>query len=435
LGEKLNGRKQFRLRIEKLVYGGKGLGRFNGRIVFVPQVAPGDLVVVEEVSRKSGFSEARLVKVLESSEHRVEPLCPYFGKCGGCDWQHIDYKEQVEAKRLIVEENLQKIGKIRSPRIDEVVPSPSPWNYRNRAQIKVRDGKVGFFGKSSHQLVEVERCPLLKKDLEGIFPRLKELLRELPTEPYEFHLYSSSKGEVLLKIVYQGRFKRIDLSLEQVKEILKLNLVGYGIYKVANGGYPERIKFFGRDFTYEKVGKFKFRVSADSFFQVNIFQVENLITRVSKAATEAQFMLAGDLYCGVGTFTIPVGRYVHRAFGVESNFWAVSDALYNKDINGLRNIQFFCREAEEGLKIVEDYSPDLVVVDPPRSGLSGKVVKALARLPRLRKIVYVSCNPSTLARDLALFHKFGVNLERAKVLDMFPQTYHVETVAYLRKVR
>ncbi|WP_456455908.1 class I SAM-dependent RNA methyltransferase [Thermovibrio sp.] len=428
-------RKQFKLRIEKLVYGGKGLGRVNGRIVFVPYVAPGDLVVAEETARKSGFSEAKVVKVLESSKYRVKPICPYFGRCGGCDWQHIDYEQQLNAKRLIVEENLQKIGKIRNPRIDEVVPSPSPWNYRNRAQVKVKDGKVGFFGKNSHQLVEVDRCPLLKKDLEGIFPKLKELLRELPTEPYEFHIYSSSKDEVLLKIVYQGRFKRIELSLDRVREILGLNLIGYGIYKISNGGYPERVKFFGRDFTYEKVGKFKFRVSADSFFQVNLFQVENLIARVSRAATEAQFMLAGDLYCGVGTFTIPVGRYVHRAFGIESNFWAVSDALYNKDINGLRNVQFFCREAEEGLKIVEDFSPDLVVVDPPRSGLSGKVVKTLARLPRLRRIVYVSCNPSTLARDLALFHKFGVNLERAKVLDMFPQTYHVETVAYLRKVR
>ncbi len=428
-------RKQFKLRIEKLVYGGKGLGRVNGRIVFVPYVAPGDLVVAEETARKSGFSEAKVVRVLESSKYRVKPICPYFGRCGGCDWQHIDYEQQLNAKRLIVEENLQKIGKIRNPRIDEVVPSPSPWNYRNRAQVKVKDGKVGFFGKNSHQLVEVDRCPLLKKDLEGIFPKLKELLRELPTEPYEFHIYSSSKDEVLLKIVYQGRFKRIELSLDRVREILGLNLIGYGIYKISNGGYPERVKFFGRDFTYEKVGKFKFRVSADSFFQVNLFQVENLIKRVSKAATEAQFMLAGDLYCGVGTFTIPVGRYVHRAFGIESNFWAVSDALYNKDINGLRNVQFFCREAEEGLKIVEDFSPDLVVVDPPRSGLSGKVVKTLARLPRLRRIVYVSCNPSTLARDLALFHKFGVNLERAKVLDMFPQTYHVETVAYLRKVR
>jgi len=431
----LTERKLFKVKIEKLVYGGKGLGRVNGRIVFVPHVAPGDLVVAEETARKSGFSEAKVVKVLESSKYRVKPICPYFGRCGGCDWQHIDYEQQVKAKRLIVEENLQKIGKIRNPRIDEVIPSPSPWNYRNRAQIKVKDGKVGFFGKNSHQLVEVDKCPLLKKDLEGIFPKMKEFLKELPTEPYEFHIYSSNKDEVLLKIVYQGRFKRVELSLDRVREILGLNLIGYGIYKVSSGGYPERVKFFGRDFTYERVGKFKFRVSADSFFQVNLFQVENLITRVSKAATEAQFMLAGDLYCGVGTFTIPVGRYVHRAFGIESNFWAVSDALYNKDINGLRNVQFFCREAEDGLKIVEDFSPDLVIVDPPRSGLSGKVVKTLARLPRLKKIVYVSCNPSTLARDLALFHKFGVNLERAKVLDMFPQTYHVETVAYLRKVR
>jgi 23S rRNA (uracil1939-C5)-methyltransferase len=150
---------------------------------------------------------------------------------------------------------------------------------------------------------------------------------------------------------------------------------------------------------------------------------------------EYQYMLAGDLYCGVGTLTIPVGRYVHRAFGIESNFSAISDALYNKDINGLRNINFYCRETEEGIDIVKNYSPDFIVVDPPRSGLSQRVVKELANLPRLKKIVYVSCNPSTLARDIALFHQYGINMERAKLIDMFPQTYHVETIAFLRKVR
>ncbi len=427
--------KQFKLRIEKLVHGGKGLGRLNGKAVFVPQVAPGDLIIAEETARKSGYSEAKVVKILERGRGRVKPKCPYFGRCGGCDWQHLRYSEQVRAKRIIVEENLQKIGKIKKPNVDEVIPSPSPWNYRNRAQIKVKAGKVGFYAKGSHFVIDIERCPLLKEDIEGIFPKLKELLRELPTPPQEFHIYSSGKDEVLLKIVYGGRFKGFELPLERVREILKVNLIGYGIYKVGKEGYPERIEFFGRDFTYESVGKFKFRVSADSFFQINRFQVGNLIEKVARVAMEHQYMLAGDLYCGVGTLTIPVGRYVHRAFGVESNFWAVSDALYNKDINGLRNIQFFCRETEEAIKILKEYNPDLVIVDPPRSGLNERIIKTLSGLSRFKKIVYVSCEPSTLARDIATFHRYGVNMERAKVLDMFPQTYHVETIAILRKVR
>ncbi|WP_456436349.1 class I SAM-dependent RNA methyltransferase [Thermovibrio ammonificans] len=427
--------KTFKLRIEKLVYGGKGLGRLNGRAVFVPQVAPGDLIVAEETSRKSGYSEARVVKLLERGPGRVRPRCPYFGKCGGCDWQHISYRKQVEFKRAVVEENLQKIGKIKRPNIDEVIPSPSPWNYRNRVQVKVKGGKVGFFAKNSHSVVEVERCPLLKEDLEGIFPRLKELLPKLPTEPAEFHLYSSSKDELLLKIVFPRQFKRVELELEELKELLGVNLVGFGIYRQGSSGYPERIKFFGRDFTYELVGKFKFRVSADSFFQVNRFQVGNLIDRVARGAMEHQYMLAGDLYCGVGTLTIPVARYVHRAFGVEANFSAVADALYNKDINGLRNVNFYCRETEEALKIIRENGPDLVVVDPPRSGLNEKIIRTIATLPRLRRVIYVSCNPATLARDVALFYKYGVHMERAKVLDMFPQTYHVETICFLRKVK
>ncbi len=427
--------KQFKLRIEKLVYGGRGLGRINGRAVFVPQVVPGDVVVVEEVSRKSGFSEAKLVKILSRGKSRVKPPCPYFGKCGGCDWQHIRYEDQVRFKKEILEENLKKIGKIKKPNIDEAIPSPSPWHYRNRAQLKVKDGKVGFFEKGTHNVVDVERCLILKEEICDVMPKLKELLKDLPSEPSEFHIYSSSKEEVLLKIVFKNRFKKLDLSLERVREVLGLNVVGFGIYRQGKEGYPERIKFFGRDFTYEKVGKYKFRVSADSFFQVNHFQIGNLIDRVSRVAMEHQYMLAGDLYCGVGTLTIPVGRYVHRAFGIESNFSAVSDALYNRDINGLRNISFYCREALEGLEIVTEHNPDLVIFDPPRSGLSEKIVKAVASLSRLKKIVYVSCNPSTLARDIHLFHKFGINMEKAKLIDMFPQTFHVEAIAYLRKVK
>ena len=426
--------KRFKLKIEKLVYGGRGLGRLNGRAVFVPFTAPGDIVLVEEKSRKSGYSEAEVVKILERSRERVEPLCPYFGKCGGCDWQHVKYEKQVEYKRAILEENLQKIGKIKKPNIDEVIPSPSPWHYRNRAQIKVKNGKVGFFAKNSHQVVDIDRCPLLKEDIAEIFPRLKELLTLLPSEPSEFHVYSSGKDEVLLKIVFQGRFKRFEIPVEKLKEVLKVNLVGYGIYRQSNG-FPERVRFFGKDFSYEFTEKFKFRVSADSFFQVNRFQLENLINRVSKVAMEQQYMLAGDLYCGVGTLTIPVGRYVHRAFGIEANFSAVSDALYNKDINGLRNVSFYCRETEEGLPILKEHNPDLVIVDPPRSGLNEKIIKTIANLSRLKKVIYVSCNPSTLARDIATFHRYGINMERAKVIDMFPQTFHVETIAYLRKVR
>jgi len=425
---------KFKIKIEKLVYGGRGLGRFNGRAVFVPHTAPGDIVLVEETSRKNSYSEAEVVEILEESPFRTKPKCPHFGKCGGCDWQHIVYEKQVEFKKAILEENLQKIGKIKKPNISKSVPSNPHWHYRNRAQIKVKNGKVGFYAKQSHQIVEINRCPLLKEDICEIFPRIKRLIKELPPQPLEFHVYSSSKNEVLLKIILPPRFKLFQLSLEKVREVLGINVVGYGIYRQASP-FPERIRFFGREFTYENVGKYKFRVSADSFFQVNRFQVENLINAVSKVATEHQYMLAGDLYCGVGTLTIPAGRYVHRAFGIEANFSAVSDALYNKDINGLRNVTFYCRETEEGLQIIKEHNPDILIIDPPRSGLNERIIREISNLSRIRKLVYVSCNPSTLSRDIATFHKYGINMERAKVIDMFPQTYHVETVAYLRKVK
>ncbi len=423
-----------KLQIDKLVYGGKGIGKISGRTFFVPYVVPGDVVEVKETLRKSGYSEAEVIRVLKRGKGRVKPKCPYFGKCGGCDWQHIDYQLQVEFKREILEENLQKIGKIRKPNIDEVIPSPNMWGYRNRAQFKYKDGKFGFFSKGSHEVVDINHCPILKDDIANAIPGLKDLVQKLPSKPSEVHVYSSSTGEVILKLVYSGKFKKLELSVEDIGDITGLNVIGFGIYKQSNNSYPERIKFFGRDFTYEEVGKFRFRVSADSFFQVNRFQVGNLIKKVSKGASEYQYLIAADLYCGVGTLTIPVGRYVHRAFGIEASFSAVSDALYNKDINGLRNITFYCRETEEGLSILKEGNPDLVIVDPPRSGLSQRIIKEISKLSRLKRIIYVSCNPSTLARDVSLFYQNGVIMERASVIDMFPQTYHIETIAFLRKV-
>ncbi|NIA10804.1 MAG: 23S rRNA (uracil(1939)-C(5))-methyltransferase RlmD [Nitrospiraceae bacterium] len=423
-----------KLKVDKLIYGGKGLARLNGKAIFVPYTAPGDMILAREIVRKKGYSEAKLERIIEPSKHRIKPKCRYFGRCGGCDWQHVDYETQLNVKKGILEENLQKIGRIKKPNIDEVIPSP-PWNYRNRAQFKVSNGKVGFYEKDSHNVVDIDRCLLLKKDISDIPRKLKKLLGFISTEPDEFHVYSSSKGEVLLKIVFNKKFNKIDLTLEKVREILGLNVVGFGIYK-SNAENLKRIKFFGRDFTYETVGsKYRFRVSADSFFQVNVFQVGNLINEVLRTPESHPFLLAGDIYCGVGTLTIPVGRYVNKAFGIESNFSAVSDALYNKDINGLRNVSFSCRQAEDSIDTVRSNNPDLIVVDPPRSGLNRNFIEAISKLPRLRNVVYVSCNPSTLARDIAIFHQHGINMERAKLIDMFPQTYHIETIAYLRKVR
>ena len=427
--------KRFKVRIDKLVYGGKGLARLNGRTIFVPRVAPGDLVLVEEVERKSGYSEAEVVDVLEESKHRTTPRCPYFGRCGGCDWQHIKYESQVEFKRAILEESLQKIGRIKKPNIDEVIPSPHPWHYRNRAQLKVDGSKVGFFGKGTHTVVNVDRCYLLKKEICELPGRVKQVLARLRSKPADVHIYHSFKGEAFLKFIYTGRFKAPELGVEELANLLGVNIVGYGVYSAKGDGAPERVSFFGRDFTYEPVGRFRFRVSADSFFQVNAFQVENLIARVSRTAMEQQYMVAGDLYCGVGTLTVPVARYVHRTFGVESSFPAVADAIYNRDINGLRNITFYCRQVESAFDVLRDYAPDLLVLDPPRGGLSQRVIRELVQIPRLKKLVYVSCNPSTLARDVALFYQAGFAMEKVKLLDMFPQTYHIEAIAYLRRVR
>ena len=422
--------KHFKLKIEKLVYGGRGLGELNGRAVFVPFTAPGDVCIVKEVSRKSGYSEAELVELVKESPFRVKPKCPVFGKCGGCDWQHIDYEKQVEFKRQILEENLERLGKLKGIKVEKVFPSPSKWFYRNRAQFKVKNGKVGFFAKSSHSIVDVKKCFLLCKDISDFPVRLKSVLKDLPNSVEEVHVFYSSKKECLLRIFLEKE-ENASVSVEELERKLGIKIAGVGFYVQSECGIPKRLKFFGRDFTYEVFSHLKFRVSADSFFQVNRFLTETLIKLVSRAFYDRQFLVAGDIYCGVGTFTVPVAKYVHRAFGIEANFSAIADAIYNRDANGMRNITFFCKQAEESVDIIKDYSPDVVIFDPPRSGIHPKLLKEVMKLPRSKRMVYVSCNPSTLARDLSILVSEGFRIEKIFMLDMFPQTYHIESVVYL----
>ncbi len=421
------------VKIEKLVYGGKGLGRIGEKACFVPFVIPDEVVEAEVKKEKKSFFECNLLSVIEKSPDRVDPPCRYFTYCGGCDYQHISYERQLTEKKNILKETLSRIGKIENPEIDKIIPSKEPFFYRNKAQFKIYGEKIGFYKRESREIVNIESCLLLKEDINQALEGLREILPYLTFQPIEVHIYSSNKNEMLVKFIYPRRIKRFPLGLKHLRGFMSNHIKGFGIYRGKPDTIHERLFTVGNIYAYEEVLDFKYRVSIDSFFQVNRFQVENLIKEVVSEFENENVSYVVDLYCGVGTLTIPVSRYVKEVIGVELNRYAVQDANHNKKLNKIKNVSFYRMESQEALELIKERKPDVIIVDPPRTGLSKKILQELNTLSSLKKVIYVSCNPSTLARDLNLLKEGGFSLKSIKLIDMFPQTYHIESISILER--
>ena len=421
--------------IEKLVYGGKGLGKLNDKICFVPFVIDGEEVEVKIKKEKKNFYECELVSVLEPSQYRIEPFCKYFGYCGGCDYQHIDYGKQLEIKKNIFQETLERIGKLKNLNISKIIPSENPFFYRNRVQFKVQANQIGFYMKESKRIVNIDDCLILKEDLRESLKGLRRLIDFLEFKPSEIHIYSTNLNQALIKFVYPKKFKRFPLGLKHIKAFVNKNIIGIGIFE-KRGDILNRFISIGKQFAYEEINleeiNIKYRVSINSFFQVNRFQVKNLINEVLKEVKGEKFKEAVDLYCGVGTLTIPLAFYVDKVVGIEANRYAVEDGNHNRKLNSLKNLKFIKADAGKDLSVLDGYNPDLIILDPPRTGLTKDLLKYLNNKESIKKIIYVSCNPSTLARDLSILSE-RYKVKNTKVIDMFPQTYHIESITTLEK--
>jgi len=392
------------VRIEKLVHGGAGLARHEGRVLLVPFVLPGEQVRVEVQRERAGVAEARLVDVVEAAAGRIEPRCPFFRRCGGCAYQHASYELQLEQKRIILEEVFRRVGKLEPPPV-EIVPSPA-WEYRNRAQFHLLGGWIGYFAHGSHRLCAVDACPLLSPQLNAALASLAEMLREprFPRFVRSLELFGN-EAEIQLNV------------LETARPVARrfFDWCGERIAGLAGGALEYR------------AGQDLYRVSGGSFFQVNRFLLEPLVER---ALAGAEGETAVDLYAGVGLFSLPLARRFRRVTAVESGGGAGRDLEPNAERAGLpvavrqASAEFYLLGLAE--------RPDFVLADPPRAGLGKKVVAELLRIapPRL---VIVSCDPATLARDLAALTRGGYRIERLTLIDLFPQTAHLETVTDLHR--
>jgi 23S rRNA (uracil1939-C5)-methyltransferase len=393
------------LTIEKLVYGGDGLSRVDGRVVFVPYVLAGERVVAEPKSERGGLLRGELREVLAPAEGRVEPACPYFGRCGGCHYQHAGYEIQLETKRSILRETLQRVGKIEAPD-DIAIVSGEPWGYRNRAQFHVAGTAIGYLEARSHKLCPITHCPISS-------PRINETLA------------------VMIRMMRDTRWPRFLRSIEifsnetevQINVLESDRPVAKRFFEWCAGAIPG---FTEGLLDYPAAG-FTYRVGSGCFFQVNRFLIDDL---VQIAIGDAAGDRALDLYAGVGLFSAPLSRRFSHVTAVESGGSAVRDLRFNAARAGV-SVEIVQSSTEDFLRDLET-PPDFVLADPPRTGLGPATVARLAAL-KPKRITIVACDPATLARDLPGLLAAGYRIDRLTVIDLFPQTFHIETIAQLSR--
>jgi 23S rRNA (uracil1939-C5)-methyltransferase len=412
--------KNMEVRIERMVYGGDGLGRIEGRVALVPLVLPGELVEIAPEKRDPKLLRGRPTKIIERAPNRVVADCPYFARCGGCNYQHAPYEDQIRYKAEILVETLRRIGKLTAPEPETV--ADDPWHYRNRAQFKVIGGRLGFFAAGSERLVEIAECPISSPGINAMIPELARIIKrqDFPNGPSELEIVDSG-AEMLITIRSEGQAPETLVSAfrERVP-----GLVSLARADSAGGFFP----LWGRGHTTCHAAGFDYRLSHGVFFQVNRHLADAL---VDISTRDLSGDLALDLYAGGGFFTIPLARRFTKVEAVESSNAASKDLRANCTRAGLANVEAHRDSTAEFLARRQHKSPDAVLVDPPRAGLGQATSRQLAAL-HPSTIVYVSCDPPTLARDLSVLTAAGYQMEKLYMVDLFPQTFHLEAVVILR---
>lgn len=386
-------RKTFEVTIERIVPGGYGIAHAVGKTIFVSLAVEGDVALVRVEKDKGAILFASIVELIQPSPLRVKPPCRYFGRCGGCDFQQMNYDAQLKAKREIIIDCLQRIAKMDSVSDLQIYSSPTEWNYRTRAQwhYDAREKLFGYYEQNSRNVCDVVECPVLIPQLQETLKSFRVLKQsnELSSDVKDFHAVASNEEVSLLPEPNFNHAKDINL----------------------------------------KLGDFNYTFSAEVFFQTNYSLLPSLI---DYAIGDARGNVALDLFCGVGLFTLPLAKRFERVFGVEFSQKSISFAKQNANHANIENISFSCLSVNDWLKenIDEIDELDFVLLDPPRAGAENKTIEALIKLEP-KRITYVSCDPATLARDLKKLTNGGFILEDIAAFDLFPQTHHIETVARL----
>ncbi len=431
------------MKIEKLNLGAQGIAYLNGKVCFVDFVIPGEEIEAEIIVEKGDYNVAKAIGIIRTSDSRVKPLCPVFGTCGGCQIQHIDYNKQIELKREILIDTFKHIGRIELKDIE--VFYHEPWNYRNRAQLPVqkkKELKIGYFKKGTHKVVDYDICYINQKEINQVIEILRKDIKESNIEIYDEFRHKGNLRHLIIKrgtntgqlyITFVTRKKSLPESIYKslMQKIPQLT----GINQNINDRKTNRILgkynkiLAGKDYYEEMVDGKRFRIGPTSFFQVNTPVFEKIVERIRQ---EIQGSRVIDLYSGVGIIGICVAPLCKSVLAIEENPEAIKNGIENAELNNIKNIDFIAGRVEkEVFKIKE---ADTVVLDPPRKGVARVVIEKLGEIPA-KQIIYLSCDPATLARDANLIINNGYCIKRVFLFDMFPQTYHIESLVVFEKRR
>lgn len=448
------------LKIENLAFGGQGIGRVNidgGKggdtaahklTVFVENVIPGDEVEVSFYHIKKNYAEAKVVRMIKPSELRIAPRCQHFGICGGCVWQNLSYEKQLEYKENQVRESLERLGRIENPPVKKIIGCKDPWHYRNKMEFSFdKSGaelQLGLhLARMHHDVVDIKECFLVSEICVEITKFVLEFLKNWDGGDLRNFIIREAKttGEIMANLV-TGTEAKNDLAEKMAAKAGKIfpnKITSFYHTKISDQkgvrrGVIENL-IFGKPVIREELliggEKIKFDITPSAFFQPNTFQAQVLYETVFRLADAEKSDSIFDLFCGTGTIGICFAKFVNQVFGVEINASAIEIAKKNAELNGLNNIKFLCGDAEKELKNLPK-NPDIIIVDPPRACLGEKLSEKLASLNAL-KIVFVSCNPTTFARDARVLIDNGYKLLEVQPVDMFPHTYHIETVSVFEK--
>ena len=448
----LNKNDDIELRIDSLGSEGQGVGRYEGMAVFVPFALPNELVKAHIIKVAKNYAVGKLIKVIEPSKVRREPRCSSFTRCGGCNLMHMDYAAQLEYKRGLVENAFARIAKIEGVHVENTIGMDEPYHYRNKAAFPFAmvDGRMcfGFFAPRSHRLIPIDGCFIEQEPLYNVASAVHCWAEENDIQPYDEetgsgtirHVVSriTTSGDIMAVIVTKGRPKKLNKLVDMLKEHCEgiksiiLNRNDEDTNVIFGRSYET---LWGEDSLTENLCGFEFSVSAASFLQVNPVQTECLYAQVEAFLPEKDGFEAIDVYCGTGTISMILSKRAKHVTGIENIKPAVEDAARNAERNGAGNADFICADAAEALPelIEKGTRPDVIVIDPPRKGCDKAVLNAITG-SAVQRVIYVSCDPATLARDVRILVDGGYSIQKVQPIDMFPQTAHVETVCLLSKL-
>ena len=434
--------------IEGYGEGGMGVARIDGRVVFVHGALRGEKCRVLILKTLKSVAFAKVLEVLEPSSERITPDCPYFPRCGGCTYRHIRYEEELRLKKQRVQDNLSRIGGS-DVTVEEILGARDTLHYRNKAQYPVsKDGAVGFYRARTHEVIECEHCLLVKPEAAAAAEALREYMKCYRVAGYDEktgrglvrHLYirSNAAGESLVCVLVNGdKLPKEDRLVTLLRDACpKCTGIVLGTNtKKGNVILGDRYRtLWGSDRLEDTLCGKTFRLSVPSFYQVNRVQAERLYAKAIEFAGLTGQETVLDLYCGAGTITLALSDHAKKVLGAEIVPEAIGDARENAARNGVKNAEFFCGDASDVAKKLarENLRPDVITVDPPRKGLAADVVESIAEM-QPQRVVYVSCDSATMARDVKLFAALGYKARRACTVDLFPRADHVETVALLSR--